>query len=183
MNKLKCLKINKVNNKKAQEEIVGFVLIILIVSVVLLVFLGIFLRKDTNKTGDSEVSQFLDSISETTTECSFNGGYSYIKYSELIASCNEGKICSSGGACDILKNVTKNLIESSWNFSPTNGPKTGYRFEAFFEAENSDVRQPLPISDSGTISRLSGGSSFVGDEKTFPVTDGSLTIQLNLYLD
>src|SRR3989344_4963778 len=168
-------KFDKMNNKKSQEEIVGFVLIILIVSVVLLVFLGIFLRKDASKTGNSEISQFLDSISETTTECSLNGGYSYIKYSELISSCKEGKICSSGGACDILKNVTKNLIESSWNFSPTNGPKTGYKFEAFFEAENSDVKQPLPNFPFGTVS---GCSSFIGDEKTFPVNDGSLTIQL-----
>ena len=170
----------RTKSKKAQEEIVGFVLIILVVSVILLVFLGIFLRKDTGKTGNVEVSQFLDSMSETTTECSLNGGYSYIKYSELVVSCNEGKICSSGKACDILKNVTKNLIESSWSFSSVYGPKTGYKFEAFFEAENSDAKQPLPNFPFGAVS---GCSSFVGDEKTFPVNDGSLTIQLDLCLN
>ena len=167
-------------NKKGQEEIVGFVLIILIVSVILLVFLGILLRKDTNKTGNVETLQFLNSISEITTECSLNGGYSYIKYSDLIAECNNGKICSNGKACDILKSITKNLIESSWNFSPDYGPRTGYIFEAFFESIDSDVKQPLPNFPFGTVS---GCSSFVGDEKTFPVNDGSLTIQLDLCLN
>ncbi len=178
-NSLKCEKM-RTKNKKAQEEIVGFVLIILIVSVILLVFLGIFLRRDTDKTGNSEVSQFLEAISGTTTECSLNGGYNYIKYSELVAACKEGKICSSGGACDALKNVTKNLIESSWSFSSTSGPKTGYKFEVFFEAENSEVKQPLPNFPFG---KVSGCSSFIGDGKTFPVNDGSLTIQLDLCLN
>ena len=182
-NRTICKKSNvnkQIVHKKAQEEIVGFVLIILIVSVILLVFLGIFLRKDTSKTGNPEVSQFLEAISGTTTECSLNGGYSFVKYSELVAGCKEGKICSSGGACDVLKNVTKNLIESSWSFSAANGPRTGYKFEAFFLADNNGVKQPLPNFPLGVVS---GCSSFIGDEKTFPVTDGSLTIQLDLCLD
>ncbi len=165
--------------KKGQEEIVGFVLIVLIVSVILLVFLGIFLRKDVSKTANPEVSQFLDSMSAITTECSLNAGYSYENYQDLLKDCNEGKLCASGKACDILKNTTKSLIEASWNFSP-DSPKKGYKFEVYFTAREETAKQPLI---NPPLSYISGCTSFIGDERVFPVSDGSITILLDLCLN
>ena len=165
----------KINNK-AQEEIVGFVAIVLIVSIILIVFLGIFLRKDKSGLGSVEVSQFLDAIMETTTTCSV-GGY-YKEYSELVKRCNEGLDCSGENSCDILKKYTKEMIENSWNFGDDN-VKKAYMFDVVFESNGN--RRSLP---SFPLSRgPAGPSSFIGNERSIPVTDGDVIISLKFYLE
>ena len=53
-------------NRKAQEEIVGFVLIVVIVAIIFLVFLGIMIRQPGEVTSKEsrDVSQFLGSMME-----------------------------------------------------------------------------------------------------------------------
>lgn len=117
--------------KKAQEEIVGFVMIVLLVTIILVVFLGFYLRghKQDYRTESVEVSQFLDSMLEYTTECSLTNGYSYASVSSLASDCAErNSLCSNGrSACQVLQNSTKEIIESSWFFGQEN-PEKGYRF-------------------------------------------------------
>jgi len=57
-------------NKKAQEEMVGFALIIIVVAVILLVFLSIGLRKDGREDVESyEVASFIQSLLQYHTSC------------------------------------------------------------------------------------------------------------------
>ncbi len=52
-------------NKKSQEEMVGFVMVVVVVAVIFLVFLGIMMRKPgaaEDRTQINEVSLFLDAF-------------------------------------------------------------------------------------------------------------------------
>jgi|WetSurMetagenome_2_1015567.scaffolds.fasta_scaffold375777_2 hypothetical protein len=128
--------------KRAQEEMVGFVLIILLVAVIFLIFLGLFLRRSStdNRIESSEISQFLDAMTEVTSNCSLNSGYSFESIGDLATECERNSLCSGGKtACEILKTSTKEIIESSWNFG-AESPNKGYKFLISF---NSSLAQPI----------------------------------------
>jgi len=57
--------MKSIKDKKAQEEMVGFVLIVVLVAIIAVIFLGITLRKPSNKIGqESErLSSFLSAVS------------------------------------------------------------------------------------------------------------------------
>jgi len=98
--------------KKGQAEIVGFVLIIVIVSVVFLVFLGISLRKNVADVTESrDVYQFLESSMEYTTSCVTSFYPDYRKLGELFDECLSGNNCLDGEeSCDILNETLGNII-------------------------------------------------------------------------
>ncbi len=164
--------------KKGQEEMVGFVLIMVIVAIIFLVFLSFFIgRGKEAKAGESaEVSQFLDSLVEYTTECSLDGGYFYKNVENLVKDCNKGLRCSSGEmACEVLNETVKEAIEASWNFGPDN-PKKGYHFTASSEP-SAGVLDPLidEINGDKRVNR-------VGADRTIHVPGGNVIISLELYL-
>ena len=61
---------NLIKKKKAQEEMVGFVLIIVLGMVALMVFLVIYIRTSPDQELNSvEVENLLSALMEHTTEC------------------------------------------------------------------------------------------------------------------
>ena len=134
-------------NKKAQEEMVGFVLIMLVVAVILLVFLGIYLSGNKQESTESaEIAQFLGAAFEYTTDCNRDAGYNPYRINDLIKECgsNEGKLCqgSSRNVCQALGDNLKNLIESSWNFQ-ANSPQTGYELSITRETITGRSRKKI----------------------------------------
>lgn len=125
--------------RKGQEEIVGFVLVVLIVSVVFFVFLGLSIRSDQKIVQESrDIYQFLDSSMEYTTECAIGFEPAYDDIESLIVSCSEGSRCTSGkSSCEVLNYTLKELIESSWQVGPDR-PIKGYEFRSYFE-ESEEV--------------------------------------------
>lgn len=101
-------------NKKAQEEMVGFVLIIVIVAVILLIFLGFYIRQDNSQFVESkETENFINSMLQYTTICKDN--YGYVSISELIRECYHENRCLNGEeSCVILENTVEDLIDSAW---------------------------------------------------------------------
>lgn len=159
-------------NRKSQEEIVGFVLIILLVTVILVILLGIYARSKTrDRTSESgEVAQFLDAMLEYTTECSLNSGFSYETISNLATNCAlSNSLCSnSKSSCEVLQDSTKKLIESAWVFGEES-PNKGYRF--VIGTNGSDVIKQS--SNSGKCDNLIGGT------RTFQQVSFDLKICLN----
>jgi len=86
----------KMKTKKAQEEMIGFVMIIVILLVIALVFLTFALRKPS--TGiwqhSAQADDFLQAILAYTTECELGGKALSVR--ELIIKNYEG----SSGTCD-----------------------------------------------------------------------------------
>jgi hypothetical protein len=56
-------------NNKAQQEIVGFVLIVVLVMIGLMIFLVISLRTSPESGESLEVSNMLNAIMKSTTKC------------------------------------------------------------------------------------------------------------------
>lgn len=95
-------------NKKGQEEMVGFTVIIILVAVIILVFLGFMLqnRGESKAIESYEIESFLQSVIQYTTE--YNSQHIYLQ--ELIKECD---IYDEG--CTELNNELTNMLEKSWN--------------------------------------------------------------------
>lgn len=163
--------------KKAQEEIVGFVLIMVVVAVIFLIFLGLSIRKGptADKADSEEISQFLDSILEfSVEECSTS--YSYLNLEGLIRECYNnpsGSICGPDEQpCEALDRNIKTLIDSSWLIN-IDSPETGYLLYLYDPEGNAFSFISDPCED---VSRRRGA------EKIIPVQSGSITISLELCL-
>ena len=116
-------------NNKAQSEMVGFGLIIIIVAIVLLIFLSISFKKSNNDLMESyEVDAYLQSILTYTTECAEDYVPDYYNLRQLIFACSYEKQCLDGTlACDVLNKTLSGLIESSWKVGEIY-PYKGYLF-------------------------------------------------------
>ena len=103
------------DKKKGQEEMVGFVLIIVLVTVIVLVFLGISLRKTGETRQNKDIENFLYSSLLYTTSCYKSPEIVY-NVKDLIESCNDNERCMDGkDSCDVLEEAFKELIEKSWS--------------------------------------------------------------------
>ena len=122
------MKIRKIN-KRAQEEMVGFGLIIIIVAVILLVFLAVSLHKSKKEfLGYNEVDSFIQSALSYTTSCAETQG-NYYSVQKLITGCvNYESSCLDGRkTCDALNSTLKDMLDESWRINE-NSTKKGYEF-------------------------------------------------------
>lgn len=111
--------------KRAQEEMIGFALIIVVVTVILLVFLGFSLNNQGKESVESyEVESFIQSFLQYTSECRDNFGF--LSVQELIQDCNNNRICLNGEeTCNVLNETLNGLIKESWKIGPER-PVKGY---------------------------------------------------------
>lgn len=167
--------------KKAQEEMIGFVMIMLVLAIIFVIFLGIFIRlgPQIQSTESTEVSQFLDSLLQYTTECTHDGGYTYKNIEDLISACHDGGQCISEDYCVMLRRTIKEIIETSWNFGPES-PERSYEFKASYIPAGTEEK--LGISDEfNTITNGELCGAIVrGAEKPVYVQDGKITIELRI---
>ena len=127
-------------SKRAQEEMVGFALIVVIVAVIGVIFLGISL----SNRGDEKVAQksyelasFLSSISYYTTDCE-NPETDFQNLEELIVLCSENGQCSDGAiACEVLSETLKGLLNSAYNVEKGSAVKY-YKMWVFY-GEKADA--------------------------------------------
>src|SRR3989344_1350961 len=105
----------KFMNKKAQEEMVGFALIIILVAVILVVFLAVSLRDKSERdvVESYETKSFMQSFLQYTTKCMDD--YEYVSVQELVFKCSNQEKCVSGeDSCGILEEELKEILEGSW---------------------------------------------------------------------
>jgi hypothetical protein len=108
------------NNKRGQQEILGFVVIVMIVVVIGVVFLGINLRKGQVSEvsfDDAEISNFLSASAEQTSDCIIREpAFGEIGGSDgLLSGCFEGKSCVDGrDSCVVLSEIYNELMASLW---------------------------------------------------------------------
>ena len=114
-------------SKKAQEEIVGFAMIIIVVAVIILILLGISIKNPTSQEVESyEVESFIQASLQHTTECSTDYGFSYNNVQDLITNCWFGQTCADGkDTCIVLNSTIKNMLEQTWKIGKS-APVKGY---------------------------------------------------------
>ena len=126
--------------KKAQEEIVGFVAIVVIVAVIFVVFLGISARQDVPelKKESKDIRNFLDGSMQYTSDCALNYEPDYSSVAELLKACYAKKKCINGKeACVELNRTMKEITETSWK-AWKDSPIKAYKFEAHYSLNNSE---------------------------------------------
>ncbi|MCK4997022.1 hypothetical protein KAS08_01845 [Candidatus Pacearchaeota archaeon] len=82
-------------NKKAQQEIVGFVLIVVVVMVGLMIYLTMSLRSSPENEGSLEVANALDALMKQTTECAVVYVPNYDTFEDLFKSAYKGESCTN----------------------------------------------------------------------------------------
>lgn len=176
-----CSQINKMSKnmrriaRKGQEEILGFVLIVVIVAVVFLIFLGISVRQGapaTQKEG-ADVNQFLRSTMEYTTACTVSYEPNYLNMGGLLRECFLGSTCRSGErACDVLSRAMEDVIETNWKIGPDR-PVQGYILNSSYISESSQ-------KEVFAISKGKCAGEKIGGEDIFPVYPGNIRTSLQI---
>ena len=106
-------------SKKGQHEIAGFVLIVLIVSIIGVVFLSIAFAKGTSEQNSFEVSNLLESSMYATTGCAINYVPQYRDIQDLIKECYKDQ---SGNYRECLDSRTVEYLGDEIFLSPRHGP-------------------------------------------------------------
>ena len=154
--------------KNAQEEMVGFAVIIIIVAVVLVVFLGFSLKNKQEKVESYEVDSFIQSFLQYTTSCEDN--FEYRSVQDLIFDCSNKKTCSGGeDSCEVLDSELTGILEESWKVEEGTLAK-GYELKIMFNEE-----EMLSI-EKGNATQNSRGAS-----QDFFKTGNSVKIFFTVY--
>jgi len=148
------LVMNKMINKKAQEEMVGFVLIIILVSVILLVFLGFSLRSPQKEAVESyEVDSFIQGFLQYTTDCADSYEPNYFSVQDLIFECNSEEVCLNGReSCDVLSSTLSGIVEESWKTGEER-PVKGYELRIV----SNEIKNILLIEEGNLTGNSKGG--------------------------
>lgn len=114
-------------NKKAQEEMLGFALIIILVAVIMLVFLGISVRSPQKEGVESyEVESFIQAVLQYHTDCAKTYETNFLEVQDLIFSCSNQEQClDERQSCDVLNSTLRNIIDENWQAGPDR-PVKGY---------------------------------------------------------
>ncbi len=165
--------------KRAQEEIAGFVVIVVLVAIIAVIFLGISLRNKGLPTEkqSKDVSQFLEGAMEYTSDCAPYNEPDYLNFGELIKACYSRMNCLSGdSACSLLNSTLSKMVEGSWGIGPDKRFK-GFVFNSTYST--SSVSEEIIFVNRGNCSFNS-----IGGEYLTPSSPGKITTTLKLcYFD
>lgn len=130
------------HTKHSQEEMVGFILIVVLVSVIALVFLGIsIIRQPKQEYKSSEVSNFLGSFLQYTTAC--ESRYFPLSMADVIKDCaeSEAKECDNGQlACSVMNSTTEEILSAAWAYGNASYLR-GYEFSIDVISRTNDTGQ------------------------------------------
>lgn len=161
-------------NRKAQHEIVGFVLIVLVVSVVGVIFLAITLGSpEPERQNSVEVSNLLEATMYHTTSCAVNYIPQYRSVQDLVKECykdrsGNSRTCLDGtNVCEQLQTDLTTILGGSLNVGE-NGVNRGYNIDVYFASDDQDVSNDLILQfDEGSFLNC---SAIVGGGHPIPVS-------------
>jgi hypothetical protein len=128
------------DSKRSQQEILGFVLIVVLVTVMGVVFLSFSIGKSKpTKQTSAEISNLLEASMYHTTDCAVNYVPQYREVQDLIKECykNPEQQCLNGlGVCHVLESTLKDLIDQSLKISE-DSPNKAYNLKIYYTSLNS----------------------------------------------
>lgn len=173
--------------KKAQHEIAGFVLIVLIVSIIGVIFLAFMFRgNDTGEQTSVEVSHLLGASMYVTSDCAINYIPQYREMQELIKECYKDKTldnrnCLDGrNVCKVLEQELKEVIEKGLEISE-DAPNKAYSLNIYFSQRDESIpREDILSIKKGNFINC---SSVVGGGHSLPVSSlggGNIDVMLRV---
>ncbi len=149
--------------KKGQEEIVGFVLIVVILAIATVIFLGIKLRNPEPVQKDSEILyQFIESSMEQTTECVIRQNGRNVALNELIKECHSfDNSCLNGrSSCEIAEETMDSLINATFKVGE-DYPFKGYEMLAEYRTNSSSPEEIFSLKSGNCTNNYIGNSYFL----------------------
>ncbi len=151
------------SDKRAQEEIIGFILIVVIVVVIGLFLLVFYLRQEPAEHESLDVQNFLQASMVYTTECSLS--IEPLNLEDLIKSCYRNERCLNDKmACSVLEDTASRLAHESWLVS-SESHVNAYTLDAYYtEKENRGEavkEEILSLSEGNCTGSKAGASHMV----------------------
>ncbi|MAG28232.1 hypothetical protein CMI47_22130 [Candidatus Pacearchaeota archaeon] len=139
--------------KRGQEEMVGFVMVVIVMAIVFLVFIGIMIRQPADNVGgeSTDIYQFLESSMQTTSDCALSYEPNFLEVGELLKECYEGgsRCVSEETPCDVLGSTMDEILEVGYLVGPER-PFKGYEFKAVYSRNvTDDVREVIVEKGEG----------------------------------
>ena len=116
-------------NKQAQEELIGFGLIVVIIMIILMVFLSFSLRNPVKQGVESyEVESFIQATLQYNTDCAKNYDSNLLSVKDVIIRCERNELClDERYACEVLNSTLKGITHENWQIGE-DWPVKGYEF-------------------------------------------------------
>ena len=173
--------------KKAQNEIVGFVLIIIIVSVIGLIFLSFMIgRGEPIRQESVQISNLLAASMYYTSDCAVSFIPQYKDGQDLIKSCWNNEQCLGGEdsdgkmACDALNSTMKKLIGESLDVSSDKANKA-YELIIYYKDLAGDLPDDVILESTGGV--YGNCSSQIGGSHSIAIggiTPGLINLELSV---
>ena len=141
-------------NKYGQEEIVGFVIIMIVVAIIFLFFLNFYLKSERKESIESyEANSFIQAFLHYTTEC--RNYFEYLPGQELIFECDDNTIClDDQEACDVLNATLEDILTESWLVGEDR-PIKGYELKIM-----ANDNEMLSFTDGNTTRNYKGAEGY-----------------------
>jgi len=183
-------KVNLLKCKRSQQEAVGFVIIILIVMILGVIFIGVWLRANSQGgvfVESAEISNFLSASLSYTTECYKDNAYDFKSLGDIIFYCynNQAVSCPEAqNSCAYANKTLGNMLE---RFKPAGvlsyyGISANYKiFKNNSDSETTDETQETSMS--APFIRLSKGDiskciTKIGGQSYISAGEGDIVITL-----
>jgi hypothetical protein len=155
-------------SKKAQEEMLGFGLIVIIISVIILIFVSFALKSNRGDIQESyEINSFVQVLLQYTTDCEDN--LEFLKTQRLIFHCAEERKClDERDSCEVLDETIDSIMKEVWRIE--NRPEKGYSL--------------LIVSNEGVLVNLEEGNvtnNFGYGVQSFSRSGNNINITLRVY--
>lgn len=145
-------------DKKGQQEIAGFVLIVVMVVIALVIFLVISVKRENKTTNSKNIDNLLGSLMEYTTECVVKEPF-YASIRDLIGDCYEGKRCKNLNR-PVCEYLNESLVVILRDLTLTESNIDSFEMRAFWENDDEEREEILFIKGgkcNQSISQILGG--------------------------
>ena len=170
-------------NRRAQQEIVGFMIIILMVVIAGVIFLGIYLREDQPiVTEDAEIMNFLGSSLRYTTECYKDYEGDYKSLGDLVKYCFEGNNINCPSAmtsCQAMNKSYSWMLSQLWP-AGVNRPTKYTKLSFFHQTNISDADSRTVFANNIYLGNSSGCAVVKSGQQSINIDSGNLVIELEI---
>lgn len=176
-----------IQRRRAQEEMTGFVAVLVLIAIIFLAFIGFSTRQKTAETGReiNTASNLLGAMLDATTDCavSFEPEFSTVR--DLIKDCYYKSKCLNGrDTCQYLREIAEGmLVAAEGDVSMERERQFNYfEFNASYAISMQQTFERRPSSDLVYVKRgLCSGSS-VGTQQFMDLISDSGQIEISLVL-
>jgi len=142
--------------RKGQNEIVGFVMIVVIVVIIGLFLLVLYLRQEPVKTESKNVENFLKASLSYTTECKVD--IEPLNMQNLIQRCYNEGYCGENESCVVLNETFSEILEQTWRLE--NKKERYYSLDIYYQEGNETKDSILFIEKGNCTGSISGAEEF-----------------------